>query len=77
MPSTADNFRSLLGRTATERTIELAATAIDTLTAAGASKEVIGFVIDAISAWDDTQYQNREQAIEELKTAILRGGDAA
>jgi hypothetical protein len=65
--TTADNFRHLLGPTATDRTIQLAVSAIDLLTTAGASKEVIQFVIDAIAVWDADQYEQREPTIEELK----------
>jgi hypothetical protein len=73
MPTTAENFRHLLGAAATDRTIKLASSAIDVLTAAGASQEVISFVIDAIAIWDAQQFEQREPIVEELKNAVLRG----
>jgi hypothetical protein len=64
---TEDNFRLLLGRTATDRTIKLAAAAIDTLEAAGAPKEVVNLVIDAIEAWHAQQYEFREGTVEQIR----------
>jgi hypothetical protein len=53
----------MLSSAATERMIQLASTAVDTLERAGAAREVIQLVIDAIAALDAQQYADREDTI--------------
>jgi hypothetical protein len=77
MNSTYENMRELLGAAATERTIQMAVTAVDTLSAAGVSKEVIRFVIDAIACYDNERYTQRQDVIDELKERLKKASKRA
>jgi hypothetical protein len=64
-------FRSFLGDCASNRTVCLAATAMDALDALGVPEEIKHPLASAIREWEAQRYQKREARIRQLEKDAL------
>jgi hypothetical protein len=66
-----DGFRILFGDCASDKTVFVAGTAVNTLEEIGVPEDITIYLIRAIQEWEAQRYQKREATIRQLEKDAL------